>query len=514
MGFTNATARGWSFGLKDFTTAKKVRDEVFAVADAEAAKIPKGAHDRDERLVEIYTRADAELKKKLDAAHKDSSNQLYDLVQSGAKLSYDQYKQLIATPMLSVGFGGAVPIPIRHSYSEGLDSGETWLAAVGARKSMFEKTQEVSIPGAINKQLANVAMDVVVMEPDCNSASGVMVNADNDALDRYTAEPIKLKDATIPKDTLITTQVLGEIRKAQKDQVKVRSPLRCTAHKGVCTKCMGLAPSGSPYQQGDNVGILATTAFGERGVQLALKSFHGGGALAKGNVFNNMSRVKQLLNMPEILPGSATLAQMTGKVTKVTKDAAGGHDIYIGDERHYVPQGNDVIVKEGDEVKKGKPMSTGPINPRELLPLAGVNAVQNYLTDELYKLYKSEGIKRIHAETLVRTLTDVGEVEDPGDHPDLLKTDTTSIQAMEKWNAEHKDQKPVVYKPVLVGAEQLPLASSEDWLARMAYRRMGETLERGTVEGWKSPIHGMNPLPGIVTGSEFGLPKDPKEGPY
>ncbi len=239
-----------------------------------------------------------------------------------------------------------------------------------------------------------------------------------------------------------------------------------------------------------------------------------GATSMKKSVINSIGRVRQIVAMPEILPGSATLATESGVISKIEKDPAGGFRVWVGDTDHYVPFGVDLIKKRGDKVKKGEALSKGIVNPHELLPLAGVNAVQSYLTDELDNLYSKEGVRRVHDEVLVRAITNLGRVVDPGDHPDLLTSDITSVQAIEAWNAEHRGEKPVKYEAVLKGVDVLPLEQTEDWMARLAYRRPAETITRGVTEGWRSDLHGPHPIPGVVYGAEFGKPPSGSKTPY
>lgn len=514
IGFINATARGFSFNLGDFKTLHAMRDKHLAIADAIVAKIPKGAKDRDAQLVKAYEDAGERIRVEAESHYGKEYNAMFTAYKAGTKGSWTQLRQILTTPMLVASANGTIPIPIRHSYSEGLDTAEYWVASHGARKSMYDRVMEASLPGAINKQLTAVAMDMVIGEKDCGATAGVHRPVDSmDVLDRFTSEAIKLPDKIIPRGTLVTSQLIGELKRAKKASIMVRSPLKHIG-KGVCAACYGLDASGKVPPVGANIGVVAAQSLGERGTQLALRSFHNAGATGAKSVINSIARVRQLVAMPEILPNQATLAQESGHVTKVEADPVGGFRVFIGSQDHYVPHGQEVVVQKGQKVKRGDALTLGPVNPHELLRLAGVGAVQNYLTDELDALYAKEGVRRVHAEVLVRKMTDLGKVVDSGDHEDLLPSDMTNIQAIDAWNSANRDKKPVQYETVLKGVEMLPLEQTTDWLARLAYRRPTEAISRGTTEGWHSDIHGTHPIAGIVTGSEFGLPKDKTKGPY
>jgi DNA-directed RNA polymerase subunit beta' len=514
MGFATATQKGISVNLNDFMAETGTRDKILAAADAEVSKLPKGAKDLNERKAQIYMSAADDLKDALDkkfGKNGMANNNLYNMYRSGAKMSATQLRQILGTPLVIDGPGGPMPYPIRHSYSEGLDAAEYWTAAHGARKVGYEKVQEVSIPGALNKQFANLAMGYTVTEKDCGTSEGISRPIDApDLLDRTLAEPIKLKSGrTLSRGTVIDTAVLGELKKSKRSTVMVRTPMRCGSHKGVCSKCYGRAPDGKDIPVGTNVGILASQAIGERGVQLTLRKFHQAGTAGQKGMLSGIGRVKQLASMPEVLPGAATLSEESGTVTKVDKDPAGGFRVWVNQKDHYVPAGFDITVRKGDKVQRGKPITTGVVNPRDLLRLNGINAVQSYIAEEFDNLYSQEGVKRVHSEMLTRALTNLGEVEDPGDNEDLLPTDTTSVQSMQAWNAAHKDKKPIRFRPILKGIDILPLEQTTDFLARLAYRRPDETLTKGVSEGWSSDIHGTHPVSGLVYGAEFGKGKEP-----
>lgn len=250
-------------------------------------------------------------------------------------------------------------------------------------------------------------------------------------------------------------------------------------------------------------------------------TFHTGGAAgADSKVTGGLERVTQLLKMPEILAGKATLAPVTGKIDKVEESTLGGFNIHMGDKKLYVPGGHTMNVKVGDEIRKGDPVSSGPIDPRELLALTDMDRVQRYLTDELHDVYADEGVKRRNVEVVIRALTDLGTINDPGEAGEdvgLTRGDYVGLSFVNSVNkkAAVDGKKPIEVLPVLKGVETLPLDRSTDWLARMQYRRLKETLVRGANEGWSSNIHDVHPVPGLVYSAEFGRKDKTVEGkPY
>jgi DNA-directed RNA polymerase subunit beta' len=201
-------------------------------------------------------------------------------------------------------------------------------------------------------------------------------------------------------------------------------------------------------------------------------------------------------------------------VTGITKSPAGGFDITVGGaggDSHYVPHGRDLNVKVGDEVKKGDQLSSGVADPRELLELTNMDRVQRYMVDEVDKVYAAEGIKRRNIEVVIRSLTNLGVVDDPGDVGDdngIIRGDHMSLSAVNDMNNKRaKGTKPIEVIPVLRGVDTLPLDQTTDWLARLQYRKLRDTFIGAASEGWKSDIHGVHPAPGIIYSAEFGQGK-------
>jgi hypothetical protein len=205
---------------------------------------------------------------------------------------------------------------------------------------------------------------------------------------------------------------------------------------------------------------------------------------------------------------------VSGKISKIEKDPAGGHNVFVGDHRHYVPQksGNPMYagraLSVGTEVKRGAPLSYGPVNPHEMLPLTGVEPVQGYLAGELHKIYKDHGIRRRNTEVIVKAMTNLTRIEDPGDEATFIRGDFAPQTRVASLNRKlPKGGKPIVHQPVLKGVTMLPLDMQEDWMARLNHERLSQTLVEAAQQGWTSHLHGTHPIPSAVYGAEFGRGK-------
>jgi DNA-directed RNA polymerase subunit beta' len=520
LGFGHAYNIGFSFGLKDFDALTGIRDVAMKKARAQEALIRKKQNMKlispeaaDKQVVSLYTDVTkslgVEAKKFLDK----NGNKLRAMNNAGVKPAWAQLQQMLIGPMLLENAKGRViPVPVDRSYSEGLRSSDYWVASSGARKGLIEKVQSVSVPGALNKQIANTMIGYTVTADDCGTTSGIALNStDRDLVDRYTAKPISIGTTTIPGNTAITPNLLSKMKTFKISKVLVRSPLKCEAKKGMCSKCYGITDGGSPLAKGTNIGLIAGTSLGERGTQLSMKTFHTGGvAGSSGGVVGGIGRISQLLKMPKILPDAAALSPTTGEVTSVVESAVGGYDVKIGGSDLYIPSGRKLNISVGDRVKKGQQVSSGTINPHDLLDKTNIDTVRAYMTSEIHKVYANEGIKKRNIEVVTKAMTNLGVVEDSGDS-NFIRGDMVPLTRMAALNKGLKN--PAKIMPILRGVETLPLDQTTDWIARLQYRRLKETYIRAANEGWKSDIHGTHPAPGIAFSAEFGK-KDKGEGPY
>lgn len=517
LGFGHSYNIGFSFKAKDFDALRDIRAKHLKIADAAVAKLPSSMSEkaRNAKIVEVYSKATkditAEAKKKLS---KDG-NALFAMYSAGVKPKWPQLQQLLIGPMLLQNAKNEIiPVPVKTSYPEGLDTAGYWVASSGARKGLIEKVQSVSVPGALSKQIMNTTLPYVVSAPDCGTSKGIALDVtDNDVVDRYLAKPIKIGNRNISAGTVVTPDLLADAKAAKVSKLVVRSPLKCTVPKGMCAKCYGATDTGRDLEVGTNIGAIAGQSIGERAVQVSLKQFHHGGvAGAQGKLMSSMDRLTQLLKLPAKLPDSAVISPTAATVTNITKSSAGGHDVTIGDSKLYVPAARTLLVKKGDSIKKGDQITDGLVNPRELLEHTNIDRVQRYISDEMHKVFASEGVKRRNVEVVTKALTNLGHVKSSGTVDGILKGDYIQLNHANSLNKGAKI--PMKVEPVLRGIETLALDQTTDWLARLQYRKLKETFIRGASEGWKSDIHGLHPTPGIVYSAEFGKPKDKSKGPY
>jgi DNA-directed RNA polymerase subunit beta' len=507
---------GSSFSLDDFHDGRSFRNDVLKKYEREENKIRKSGlttKEKDAKIVQLYVDAGEELKHRGAMRYDKKGNKVYDWVSSGAKGNWTQFAQMVFGAMIVVDAKNRpVPVPIKKSFGEGLSVPEYWASLHGARKGTLDRAAGTRDPGSLTKDLINTVINYSVTSEDCGTTNGVSLDPNDgtaDVADRYLAKAVTLKGGeVIPEKTLLSPPVLSRIKNSGVKRIIVRSPLHCRQAKGICSMCYGLNENGKHYENGVNVGIIAGHALGEPVTQMTMRTFHTGGVAGDEGAVDYFKRAKQLFFVPKTLPDAATLTTVTGTVGSVTQNQAlGGWDVVVGGKLHRVPARSKLLdsVKPGVMLKKGDPLSKGPINPHQMLEQTkNIHAVRGYMTDELMKVYPG-GTRRRNVETVIRAMTNLSRVEHAPGHPEYTRGQLTPLSELEHKNrtARQGGMPPIQHTPLLRPMTQMPLDGQEDWMARLNYRKLKETFQEGAAQGWASDIHG-HPIPGLAHGAEFG----------
>lgn len=218
-----------------------------------------------------------------------------------------------------------------------------------------------------------------------------------------------------------------------------------------------------------------------------MRSFHTGGAIGdQQSISQGFWRIQDLFHLRSNLPGKATVARVNGTVGSIIPSSSGGFNVFINGEKHTVPAQRTVSVKVGDKVSAGDAISTGPIKPQEIAEYKTMEDAQKYIVDELDKTYRGNGIKvnRRMFETVVKPMTTVGRVTDPGDS-DFIKGDFLDKNFIKDYNKSLK--KKIEFEPYMTGVNTVPLYT-EDWLARLNSTRLKDTLMEGASRGFVSEL--------------------------
>ena len=505
---------GRTISIKDLSSAADVRDPLLKAAHKKAAAIraKKGISkdEKRERVIGVYNDATDSLLDAMNNKFKDTDNAIYHMNASGARGSVAQMRQMLGAPMLvQDGLSRTRENPVTRSYAEGLDFGSHWETQHGARKGIVQRATGTSDPGAMSKKIINTTMHQIIGANDCGTTEGLLMKAnDPHTIGRYLGKSVSADGHVYEAGTLVDKDLQKSLTKGKDhiNSIVVRSPLKCEHNDGICSKCFGLNEEGKLHNPGVNIGVIAGQAIGEPLSQGSMNAFHEGG-VAKGGGAKSVSqfeRATQLTTFPSTLPNATTLGMRSGKVSNVRKSPTGGFLVTVDGKDHktqFRP-----TVKDGDIVKRGQSLSPGFVNPRELMqahgPKNGIKKVRAYLTDELSQLFRTNPYNRKNVEVVVKSLTDLAEVVDPGNASGVTHGDYLTTPTINKLNKEQRaDIKSV---PVLKGVNVLPLVQTEDFLARANYEKLKSTFTDAALQGWESDIHGSHPIPALVWGKEFG----------
>ena len=513
--------------------------------------------DRDMRIVKALGRAaehirDVNLKEQLKAR-----NPLAMQVNSGARGNPSQFSALnVGDLLVSDHRDNAIPIPITHSYSDGLDPVEYWAASYGARKGTVATKFATPKGGFLGKQLALAAHRLVVTEEDCGTENGIPVDGnDSDNVGTVLAR----KYGSSGAGTIVTPKI-SKLLGRQKTVV-VRSPMTCEAMSGVCSKCAGVRERGRLPEVGENIGIAAAQAIAEPVSQSALNVKHSGGIVGAGPIAGGFDAINQLVQVPKTFQGGAAVSTRDGRVEGVEKAPQGGTFIVVDGERHYVPPGFAALVKKGDRVEAGDVISEGLPNPAEVVRYKGIGAGRWHFMKNFRNTLQASKIaaSRRNVELLSRGLinhvrvTGLNSVGDAlpddvvefntitrryrprvGSHDtqvgrasgrylerpylqysigtrvtprvmaDLKQSGVTSVMS-------HQDEPP--FAPEMVRAMEA-VSYSPDWMTRLGGFHLQKGLTESVHRGRESKEHGESYIPALARGVEFGKPPVGSGAPY
>jgi DNA-directed RNA polymerase subunit beta' len=528
-----ATYEGISVGLDDIAPQYAERDKVVKAV----SKQLRASKDDTE-----YTKHLMSAQTKFMDITKRHPGDMGLMASSGGRGSAAQLMKT-TTGQALVGDLSGKPIPyfIQRSYAEGLSPAEAWLAGDESRGQVIKGQLGTADPGELGKLMATMMSGEIVSQPDCGTTNGIMLEADDPSIPgRYLAGSNRLVD----------TREMRAIIKAKR-RVKVRSPMTCEAPQGVCQKCQGTDVRGSDFSIGDNVGIIAATVMAEPLTQMALSSKHGVSLVedADDDTPVGVAAVRQFLEIPSSFAGKAVLSQLKGRVDSVQAASQGGHNIYVGNAKHYAPPNRKVVVKEGSRVDAGDLLTSGMPAPNEVVGYKGLGAGRKYIVESFKKIY--EGNKNIdsrHFEVMAKAHLNSVEVGSPvGDYlpGDIIPyniakaayaasstmvplksaedrvladsvlhytagTRVTKAVAMDLGRSGVTSvavtDSPPQLTAVMKSASRVPLLNP-NWMERMSHRYQKANLVDAAQFGESSDLHGNTPYTAIVFGKEL------KKGP-
>jgi DNA-directed RNA polymerase subunit beta' len=298
-------------------------------------------------------------------------NPIFMMADSGARGSKEQVRQLAGMRgLMAKPSGEIMETPITANFREGLSVLQYFISTHGARKGLADTALKTADSGYLTRRLVDVAQDVIVVEHDCGTESGIEVSAITEGgeileqlrdrvVGRVVAEDIydPLEGTLIcPMNTEVSEALANQIQEAGIERVRIRSVLTCETERGVCQLCYGrMLATGRMVEIGEAVGIIAAQSIGEPGTQLTMRTFHYGGTATRGgdssrHVANHFGKVK-FLNVAAVAnkDGETVAISRTGKLVILD-------DRQREKERYSVAYGSHLLVEDGADVDPGAPL--------------------------------------------------------------------------------------------------------------------------------------------------------------
>ena len=517
LGFKYSSRAGITVGVSDvFVLPNKY--EILADSQSNVDKITtlyrRGLLTEEERYQNVIAQW-AKAKDIIQDQLMDSlpaTNPIYMMSDSGARGNASNFTQLAGMRGLMASPSGRImEMPVRSSFKEGLTVLEFFISSHGARKGLADTALKTADSGYLTRRLVDVAQDVIVRENDCGTSRGLRVAALKNGTDeieslqerlegRYSKETVvhpETGKVIVEDGQLITLDTAKEIEAAGIESVVIRSAFTCNSRHGVCEKCYGKnLATGEKVEVGEAVGTIAAQSIGEPGTQLTMRTFHTGG-VAGADITQGLPRIQELFEARNP-KGKALISEVDGTVTKVEIDNNHVRRIYvlseIGEEREYQDYGaSRMLVKEDDKVKRGQALTEGSIEPKELLSIAGLEAVQSYLLTEVQKVYRMQGVEISdkHVEVMVRQMLRKVRVINAGD-TDLLPGSLVDIHKFTDENKKILEARGnmATAKPVILGITKASL-ETESFLSAASFQETTRVLTDAAVKGKVDKLMGL-----------------------
>ncbi|MEW4410975.1 DNA-directed RNA polymerase subunit beta' [Clostridium sp. AN503] len=515
IGYKYSTRAAMTVSISDMTVPEskpKLIADAQATVDRIAKNYRRGLITEEERykeVIETWKNTDDQLTHDL-LTGLDKYNNIYMMADSGARGSDKQIKQLAGMRgLMADTTGHTIELPIKSNFREGLDVLEYFISAHGARKGLSDTALRTADSGYLTRRLVDVSQDLIVREVDCCEGRDIPfmeIKAFTDGKEtieglqeritgRYIAETITDPDTgeVIVKANHMCTPkraaaVMKVLEKQGRDSVKIRTVLTCKSHIGVCSKCYGAnMATGQPVQVGEAVGIIAAQSIGEPGTQLTMRTFHTGG-VAGGDITQGLPRVEELFEARKP-KGLAIISEFGGVVA--LKDTKKKREIVVTDtetgnsKTYLIPYGSRIKVQDEQVIEAGDELTEGSVNPHDILKIKGVRAVQDYMIQEVQRVYRLQGVEinDKHVEMIVRQMLKKIKIEESGDSDVLpgVSMDVLDYNEMnEKLIAEGKE--PADGKQVMLGITKASLAT-DSFLSAASFQETTKVLTEAAING-------------------------------
>ncbi len=536
QGFYYSTIAGTTVSVYDIQVPQ-AKYEIFEHADEKLEQIKKFYNkgkltesERYQNVIKLWTEVKDDVQEVVrEEFEADDRNPIFIMSDSGARGSLSNFTQLVGMRgLMSNPKGETIELPIKSSFREGLTASEFFISTHGARKGSTDTALKTADSGYLTRRLVDVAQEVIISEEDCGTDRGFVVTELYNNDDKSVIVPLRdrlvgrfsqkdifhpeTRELIVASGEMISEALADDIVAADIKEVEIRSVLGCTAKGGICRKCYGRnLATGNIVELGEAVGIMAAQSIGEPGTQLTMRTFHDGGVAGGADITQGLPRIQELFEARNP-KAKSIISEIEGEVTNLI-DNAGRMEIVITNDletRSYLaPYGAKIRVSVGDHINIGDKITKGSIDPKELLLVADVEAVENYIIKEVQKVYRIQGIEISdkHIEIIVKQMLRKMKVVEGGDTGCLPGTNI-NVNAFTELNREVlKDGKhPAVARPVLLGITKASL-ETESFLSAASFQETTKILTDASIKGKKDLLKGLkeNVLIGKLLPAGTGL---------
>ena len=517
LGYKYSTRAGLTVGIADISVAenkKTILSDAHNQVDEISKLFRRGLitdDERYERVIETWNAAKDEIQSALTKTL-GARNPIFMMSDSGARGNISNFTQLAGMRGLMAAPNGKImELPVTSNFREGLTVMEMFLSTHGARKGMTDTALKTADSGYLTRRLVDVAQDVIIRETDCGSDRGLTISAIREGnemietleermIGRYAQRSVKdpvTGEVYVGHNELITEDIARKIIDAGIEEVTIRSAFTCDTKHGVCKHCYGRnLATGSEVEVGEAVGTIAAQSIGEPGTQLTMRTFHTGG-VAGDDITQGLPRIQEIFEARNP-KGGATITEVTGEVVSIDENAGSRtKEITIKgatDTRTYtVPFTARLNVEEGQTIHRGEPLTSGSIDPKELLRVRDVLSVENYLLREVQKVYRMQGVEigDKHVEVMVRQMLRKVRVMDPGS-TEILPGTLLDIADFTERNrsAIMNGEVPATARPVLLGITKASLETNS-FLSAASFQETTRVLTDASIRGKKDHLLGL-----------------------
>jgi DNA-directed RNA polymerase subunit beta' len=563
LGFEIATRQGTSITLKDLVSPINTK-ELYDKFDAFQVKVNKtddSQNVKNQRIFDKYNTMMEDVNKHILDDGLKTNKSLAKIILAGSRGSPAQYRSTIATQGIVVDADGLpkMDIPVKSSFAEGLTLPEYLVTSFGTRSGEVVKKIGVAQGGYSSKQFSRALMNLQITEHDCGTTNGISVSTtDKDSVGAYLAATV----GGYKRNNEITAKMLNDIKGHDIDKILIRSPMTCRAsnnsHFGaVCQLCVGKREKGLPAPD-SYIGLVAATAVSEPLTEYAMKLRHGGGAATSLGGASGFKMINQLANIPKTFLNKAPLAQEDGVVTDLHHASAGGYFIKINSTEYYIGVGLEPRVKVGDHVEQGDVLSSGLVDPSEVVQYKGIGEGRKYYAQAMKRAFDEGnlGVNRRNFELIARSAIDHVKINDNEGLGNFLPDQIVSYSALEKSyvpRANSKDirsdlaygkylEAPVLhytigtrvtssviealkehgiesvqvnddppnFEPHMVRLLDVP-EHTDDFMHVLYSTNLAKRFSNAVNEGASSDVNGPSPIPGLAYGVGFGEHSNWKE---